>query len=651
MQANEPQKEGSAAYGLMKSTGRIAAVVLAVLALAMAAYQLAYTQTLIQSPDGHLITHLGMALIVVFLSRLSTETSPKRWGLFAVLLLLAVLTSGYLMIELDEILEYRTSIPTQTDLLVGTLVIIILILGNWMVFGRTFPIVSFVAIAYLVLGRYLPAPFTVPAISYQRLLMWLSVELGSGKGVYGEILDLSATYLFLFIFFGGALYAFGGMRFILGLGCWVGSKLKAGPAMVALFGSSLLGTVTGSTVANITITGSFTIPMMKEGGYSAEQAGAIETVSSNGGQLTPPIMGATAFLMAGFANIPYIEIVSAAIIPALLKFACVFWYITLTARKMRVDACLEPIQAKQLLINAPIFILPLATLVGLLIEGYTLPFVGFWSLAVLAVTGLAVSFFSPENRLNWRETLQKLVDGVRSASEIAMICGLLGVVVSAIVTSGLAIKLPLAIEDLSGGNLPVALLITMLASMLLGIGLPTPAAYMLVAVGAVPGLIKMGVPLLSAHLFCFVSAVTSHITPPIAIGALVASKIAGGDYWKTSWEAVKAAFAKYLLPFFFIYAPLTILQPDAGLWPSLLQGLAILIVIFTLQIGVSNFLLVRLRWDETVTFLLAALVSLAAVFTRMQLFFFFGVVLMGVGLIRQIMGEKKMQAGIPTTSL
>ena len=628
----------------MNSVNRAITNVLPLLALGMAAYQLAYTQTLIQSPDGHLITHLGMALVVVFLSRLAGETSQKRWCAFAVLLLLALLTSAYLMIELDEILEYRTSIPAHTDLVVGTLVIVILIVGNWMVFGRTFPIVSFVAIAYLVFGRYLPPPFTVPAISYQRLLMWLSVELGSGKGVYGEILDLSATYLFLFIFFGGALYAFGGIRFILGLGCWVGSKLRSGPAMVALFGSSLLGTVTGSTVANITITGSFTIPMMKEGGYSPEQAAAIETVSSNGGQLTPPIMGATAFLMAGFANIPYIQIVTAAIVPALLKFLCVFWYITLTAKKMRVDACLEPVRGKQLLINAPIFFLPLLTLVGLLMEGYTLPFVGFWSIVTLTVTGLVVSFCSPENRLDWRETLQKLVDGVRSASEIAMICALLGVVVSAIVTSGLAIKFPLAIEDLSGGSLPVALFITMLASMLLGIGLPTPAAYMLVAIGAVPGLINMGVPLLAAHLFCFVAAVSSHITPPIAIGALVAAQIAGANYWKTCWEAVKAAFAKYLLPFFFIYAPVILLMPDAGFIASVLQVLAILLAIFTLQIGVSNYLMVRLRWDETVTFLLAALAALVAVFARVQLFFIVGLVLLGIGLIRQVLVAKSLQA-------
>ena len=627
----------------MKCVERAIAIVLPIVAIAMALYQLLYTQTLIQSPDGHLITHLGFAFVVVFLSLMLKDTSRKRWYLLVVLLLLSLGITAYLMIELEEILEYRTSIPATSDLIVGTLLIVILLVGGWLVFGKTFTIVSLVAVGYLVVGRYLPPPFTVPAISYVRLLMWLSVELGTGKGVYGDILDLSATYLFLFIFFGGVLYAFGGTRFIIGLGLWVGSKLRSGPAMVALIGSSLLGTVTGSTVANITITGSYTIPMMKRSGYTPEQAGAIETVSSNGGQITPPIMGATAFLMAGFANIPYIQIVIAAIVPALLKFICVFFYITLTAKKMEIRASVEPVKGRQLLLDSPIFILPLGVLVFLLVKGYTLPFVGFWSILTIIIVGLIMSAVRKEARLNFRETFDKVVSGIRSASEIAMICGLLGVVVSAIVSSGLAVKLPLAIEDLSHGILPIALFITMISSMLLGIGVPTPAAYMLVAVGAVPSLLKMGVPLLPAHFFCFVSAICSHITPPIAIGALVASKIAGADYWKTCWESVKAAFAKYLLPFFFIYAPVVLLRPDAGFVPSLLQVVAILAVIFSLQIGVSNYCFTKLRLDETIAFIIASMFSLAAVFTRDELFLFIGLALFLVSITRQFMIGRKLK--------
>ena len=620
----------------MKGVERAIAIALPIVAIAMALYQLLYTQTLIQSPDGHLITHLGFAFVVVFLSLMLKDPSRKRWSLIVVLLLLSLGITAYLMIELEEILEYRTSIPATSDLIVGTLLIVVLLVGGWLVFGKTFTIVSLVAVVYLVVGRYLPPPFTVPAISYVRLLMWLSVELGSGKGVYGEILDLSATYLFLFVFFGGVLYAFGGTRFIIGIGLWVGAKLRSGPAMVALFGSSLLGTITGSTVANITITGSYTIPMMKKSGYTPEQAAAIETVSSNGGQLIPPIMGATAFLMAGFANIPYIQIAIAAIVPALLKFICVFFYITLTAKKMEIRASVEPVKGRQLLLDSPIFILPLGVLVFLLVKGYTLPFVGFWSIVTIITVGLIMSAVRNEARLDFKQVLDKVVSGIRSASEIAMICGLLGVVVSAIVSSGLAVKLPLAIEDLSHGILPIALFITMISSMLLGIGVPTPAAYMLVAVGAVPSLLRMGVPLLAAHFFCFVSALSSHITPPIAIGALVASRIAGANYWKTCWESVKAAFAKYLLPFFFIYAPVTLLRPDAGFVPSLLQVVAILAVIFSLQIGVSNYCFTKLRLDETIAFIIASIFSLAAVFTRDELLFFIGLALFVLSIARQL---------------
>lgn len=627
----------------MKGTEKAVAVALVIVAMAMAIYQLLYTQILIQDPDGHLITHLGFAFVVVFLSLILRTTNTRRRWLIVVLLVLSLAVTGYLMIELDDILSYRTSIPASSDLFTGALVIIILLIGNWLVFGKTFTIVSLVAIAYIIFGRYLPSPFTVPAISYERILMWLSVELGTGKGVYGDILDLSATYLYLFIFFGGVLYAFGGTRFIIGVGLWAGSKLLSGPAMVALFGSTLLGTITGSTVANITITGSFTIPMMKKSGYTPEQAAAIETVSSNGGQITPPIMGATAFLMAGFANIPYIEIVVAAIVPALLYFICVFFYITLTAKKMKIQVSVKPVNARELLLDSPIFVLPLGVLVYLLIKGYTLPFVGFWSILTIIAAGLVSNALRKEIHLDFKQTLNRVVDGIRSASETAMICGLLGVVVSALVSSGLVIKLPLAIEDLSHGILPIALFITMISSMLLGIGLPTPAAYILVAIGAVPTLLNMGVPLLAAHLFVFVSAISSHITPPIAIGALVASQIAGADYWGTCWEAMKAAFAKYLLPFFFIYAPVILLRPDAGFLPTFLQVAAILVVIFSLQIGVSNFCSTKLRFHETIAFIIASLFSLVAVFTKEELFFFIGLALFVVSVTRQFMIGRKLK--------
>ena len=310
---------------------------------------------------------------------------------------------------------------------------------------------------------------------------------------------------------------------------------------------------------------------------------------------------------------------------------------------MGIRASVKPVKPKQLLRDSPVFFLPLGVLVFLLIKGYTLPFVGFWSIVTLIVVALISGALIKEARLDFKDTLNKVISGIVSASQIAMICGLLGVVVSAIVTSGLAVKLPLAIEDLSQGILLIALFINMISSMLLGIGVPTPAAYMLVAVGAVPTLLNMGVPVLAAHFFCFVSAVSSHITPPIAIGALVASEIAGANYWKTTWEAMKAEFAKYLLPFFFIYAPIILLRPDAGLIPSFLQVVAILMVIFSLQIGVSRFFLTSLRWDETIAFLIVSLFSLAAVFSRDEFSFFIGLILFVVSLTRQFLIARRLK--------
>ena len=635
----------------MKIVQKVIAIALPIVAIAMAVYQMLYTQMLIQDPDGHVITHLGFAFVVAFLTLLQNTENKTRWVLSLLLLITSLTVTIYLMVELDEILEYRTSIPAPSDLVIGTLVIVVLIIGNYLIYGKSFAIVSLVAITYLTMGRHLPAPFTVPAISYMRLLMWLSVELGTGKGVYGDILDLSASYLFLFIFFGGVLDAFGGTRFIIGLGRWIGSKLKSGPAMVALVGSSLLGTVTGSTVANITITGSFSIPMMKKSGYTAEQAGAIETVSSNGGQIIPPIMGATAFLLASFAGLPYINIVKAAIVPALLYVTCVFLYITLTAHKMKIRSNLESAPGKQLLMDAPVFFMPLGVLVFLLYRGYTLPFVGFWRIVTIMVLGVASSLVRKDLRLDPRQILKDIVKSVASASSVALICGLLGVVVSAIVTSGLGIKLPLAIADLSHGILPIALVITMISSILLGVGVPTPAAYMLVAVGAVPALLNMGVPVLPAHLFCFYFAICSHITPPVAIGALVASRMAGGEYWATCWEAIKAAFAKYLLPFLFIYAPVTILMPEYGFLYSAVQMTTILVAILALQVGVSNYCFMPLRMDEMIAFIVASIFCLIAVFSDSAVLYFVGYVLVFFCVGRQALAKRKQHPKEPAVGI
>jgi len=242
-----------------------------------------------------------------------------------------------------------------------------------------------------------------------------------------------------------------------------------------------------------------------------------------------------------------------------------------------------------------------------------------------------------EARLTFKRVVERVTSGVRTASEMAVVVALIGVVATAIKVSGLGIKLPLVIQDVSQGILPIALFIVMISSILLGMGVPTPVAYLLVAIGAVPALVAMDVPLLQAHLFCFIFAVFSHLTPPVAIGALVAAQIAGARYWPTAWEAIKAGFTAFLLPFFIIYAPVIILRPEAGLALSIAQIIAIPLAILSLQITLSNYCFTVLRRNERLAFGIASLLFLAAVFMQNYPFLLAGIALFVVNIARQRM--------------
>jgi len=630
--------------GIKESSPRVhraIAIALPIVAIAMAVYHLSYTQYFIQGPTGHRITHLGFALVVVLLSLLLQ--SKKNWLLKWVLLLASLVVTGYLMFFLEPILEFRQSIPIPSDLAIGIMALFVTFAATYLIFGKTFLIIAGFFVGYLILGRFLPPPFSVAPVSIERLIMWLSAGVGLDQGIYGDILGIVANYVFLFILFGALLYAFGGVRFIIGVGQLVGSKLKSGPAAVAIVGSSLLGMMTGSTVANITITGAYTIPMMKEAGYAPKQAGAIEAASSNGGQIMPPIMGATAFVMAGFIGIPYIQVAVAAVLPALLYYLGLILYAQLNAHKLNIKVHPEPLNGRQLLLDTPLFVVPLGVLVFLMVKGFSLPYVAFWSMMTLIALGL-ISSIRKEARLSFKQVVKGLTDGVRTGCEVAVVCALIGIVATCIKVSGLGIKLPLLIQDISHGYLIIALAITMISSILLGMGVPTVAAYLLVAIGAAPALVGMGVPLLQAHLFCMVFAVFSHLTPPVAIGALVASRLAGSGYWETAWESMKAAFTAFLLPFFIVYAPILILRPHGGLIVSITQIVAIPLAVLSLQIALSNYCFTVLRTDERLAFGIAALLCLAAVFTQSYLLLLVGIALIAVPTIRQFIRRRQARA-------
>jgi len=602
-------------------------------------YHFYYILSLPWEPSRHAIVHLGLASTILILSKLRKNF---RVG-YAAMLAATISVNIYFFAQYDSILA-NPSYPPTIALVSGVISAIIVFILTVESFGWIFPTLTAISVFYTAFGSRLPASLATPPIDLQRMITLLSADVTSPWGVYGSLLILSANYLFLFIFFGAVLEAFGGLRFIISLGSLAAAKFRSGAAALSVFSSALLGTLTGSTVANITVTGSFTIPMMKKTGYTPEHAAAIETAASSGGQILPPVMGATVFVMSGYTGIPYISIAKASFIPALIYFAIVFLYAELNARKLKITAMpSREINIKNLLWDMPIFVVPLLTMLLLLIQGRSLMFTIFWSLICAAGLGLLAGI-RKETRLEWERTKERLLNGVISGCQIAAVLALIGIIVGTVEVTGLGMKLGKVLLQLCQNNLLLLLIITALTAMILGVGVPTPAAYIICATILSPAMIKMGIPLLQAHLFPLYYAVFAHLTPPVAIGLMVACKMAGARYWRAAGEAMKAAMTSFVLPFFFIYAPAILLQIDSAS-SGLKQFLGITFLLFTLSILLQTFWLKRLSLAERLS-LWAALVFLIIFLFAIQhsLLLFTGGGMILAGLLLNIRGYRREQA-------
>jgi TRAP transporter 4TM/12TM fusion protein len=321
---------------------------------------------------------------------------------------------------------------------------------------------------------------------------------------------------------------------------------------------------------------------MKRAGYKPSQAAAIEAASSNGGQFLPPIMGATVFVMAAYTGIPYLEIAKAAVLPALIYFIMLLLYAELNARKLDLTTIPIEVNTKNLLLDAPLFIIPLGMLVVMLIIGYSLMTVIFWSIVTVVILGL-ISGLRKETKIDWHEVRDKMAEGAITGSNVAIILAVIGIAVAAIEVTGLTLKLSVLFGSLAGNNLFLLLIFTMITAILLGTAVPTPAAYVIVATVLSPLLIRLGLPTLQAHLFPMFFAFISHLTPPIGIGLLVACKLSDSKYKDGAIEVWKAAFPSLLLPFFFVYSPAILLQYDS-VAVLIITILAITLAFFTLAI-------------------------------------------------------------------
>ena len=467
-------------------------------------------------------------------------------------ILLALASSGsflYMSFNYKQLISQAGSY-TQFDMTIAIIAIVLLLEACRRVVGLPILIVVSCFIAYAYFGNYVPGYFSHRGFSLQRIATHLYFTT---EGVIGTPLAVCSTFIFLFILFGAFLERTGIGQFFIDIANSRAGKATGGPAKVAVIASALQGTITGSSVANTVSSGSFTIPMMKKMGYRPEFAAAVEAAASTGGQIMPPIMGAAAFLMSEMTGIPYSNIIIAAIIPAFLYFTGIMIMVHLEAKRYGLKG-LPPEEIPnffRLMLGYWYLLIPLVVLVTMMMTGYT----PARAALIAIVLSIVVSMFRKETRMDFSTFLGALEAGARNIIGVGVACAVAGMIVGTVTLTGIGLKLANGLLMLSGGNILLALFFTMIASIVLGMGVPTTANYVIMATITAPIVLQLGVDLLPAHMFVFYFGIVADITPPVALAAYAGSAIARSNPLKTGVQATKLAIAAFIIPYIFALNP------------------------------------------------------------------------------------------------
>ncbi|WP_438266184.1 TRAP transporter permease [Desulfurispora thermophila] len=577
--------------------GKLVALLISVVAVAFSLFQL-YTAVFgVLDAQLQRAVHLSFAMLLVFLlypGRRSWSRQALHW-LDAVMAVLAAGAPLYIVLFYKQ-LVLRAGDVTVADLAIGITGILLLLEAARRVVGWPIVIVAVLFIAYAFAGPWIPGMLAHQGVDLQHLVGHLFYTT---EGIFGIPLGVSATFIFLFILFGAYLEKTGLGKFFIDLANAVAGWASGGPAKVAVLSSGLMGTVSGSSVANVVGTGSFTIPMMKSLGYRPEFAGAVEAAASTGGQLMPPIMGAAAFLMAEFIGVPYIAVVKAAVIPAILYYTGIWIGVHLEAKKHGLQGIPREQLPRvgRLLAERGHLAIPLLAIVYLLVAGYTPMKAALWA---ILLTILASSLRS-STRISWRDVLDGLESGARAALGVIIACATAGIIIGVVTKTGLGLKLATALIAMAKGHLLPTLFFTMISSIVLGMGVPTTANYVITSTIAAPAIIQLGVPVLAAHLFAFYFGIVADVTPPVALAAYAGAGIARANPMRTGVNASKLAIAAFLIPYIFVLSP-SLLMIDTT-WPEVLR-MMLTSIIGMVGIGsaVAGYFFTRTAFGERIMF-------------------------------------------------
>lgn len=553
----------------------------------------------------------------------------------------------------------RDGDPTRLDLVVGTLLAVLIFEGTRRLMGAALPLMCGACLVYWFFGQYLPSPLNHRGYDFDQIITHLSFGT---EGFYGVPIYVSATYIFLFILFGSFLERAGMIQLFTDVSLGLFGRTRGGPAKVAVFASGMMGTISGSGVANVVTVGQFTIPLMIRFGYRRAFAAGVEATASMGGQIMPPVMGAVAFIMAETLGVQYSEIVKAAAIPAMLYFASAFWMVHLEAGKHGLVGMKrsETPSAWKALVKGWYLVLPLAALVYMLFEGFTPLYAGSMGLAltVALILGASITAGAPSmviRSIFWvglalvvaalsrdglqivpvacvvvglivitafirggfkalRDCRDALAESAKSAITVGMACAIVGVIIGMMSQTGVGTIFGGWVIGLGEKSLFLALIMTMLLSILLGTGIPTIPTYIITAALAAPALAKLGVPLIASHMFAFYYGIMADLSPPVALAALAAAPIAKENPDKIGWEAMRIALAGYVIPFIFVYSPALMLQAGDPMAAKLGFYGAVALATLKALVAIALFGMVAIGFLFTRLTLLDRLVALGAAF-------------------------------------
>ncbi len=537
-------------------------------------------------------THLAFVQLLAFLLFPATKKMPRNtlpWY-DVVLALIGAACWMYIVINFQTLVR-RSGNNTVLDVVIGIIGILILFESCRRIVGLPIMTIAAIFVIYAFTGKYLPGFLHHRGYSLQRVVCHLFYNT---EGIMGTPIGACSTFIFLFILFGALLEKTGIGQFFIDVCNAIAGGASGGPAKVAVLSSALLGTVSGSSVSNTVGSGSFTIPMMKKLGYKGEFAGAVEAAASTGGQLMPPIMGAAAFLMAESLGMPYITIVKAAIIPAVLYFTGIFITVHLEAKKLG----LKGMSKEELPRFLPLFlskgymILPLIVIIWFLCAGKTAVFAALMGILACLLIGLAVSIVDlakgRKPTFGSKDLIDVMCAAARNIISVAIACGMAGIIIGVVTLTGLGLKLGAGLVSLAGGKLFLTLIFTMLASIILGMGAPTTANYLITSTITAGAIIQLGVQPLAAHMFAFYFGIIADVTPPVALAAIAGAAIAKARPMKTAFNATKLAIGAFIIPYMFVYNS-QMLMIDASIGRILFIIATALIGMFGISVALEGY--------------------------------------------------------------